>query len=76
MVSRPWHRRPKGDARNSCDRADANIIATAKRIGMSLQELDMLTLQDFLDIVHAYMGEDPDAPREATQEDIDMFYRM
>lgn len=53
-----------------------NIIATAKRIDMSLYELDLLTLQDFLDIAHAYMGEDPDAPREATQEDIDMFYRM
>jgi len=41
-----------------------------------LQELDILTMQDFFDLAYAYMGDDPDAPREATQEDIDAFYRM
>lgn len=40
-----------------------------------MMELDMLTMQDFFDLVYAYMGDDPDAPREATQEDIDAFYR-
>jgi len=48
----------------------------ARRIGLSLQELDMLTMQDFFDLVYAYMGDDPDKPREATQADIDAFYRM
>lgn len=32
-------------------------------------------MQDFIDFVHAYLGDDPDAPREATQEDIDAFFR-
>jgi len=41
-----------------------------------MTELDLLTMQDFFDLVHAYMGDDSDAPREATQEDIDAFYRM
>ena len=39
-----------------------------------MMELDMLTMQDFFDLVYAYI-DDPDAPREATQEDIDAFYR-
>src|SRR5690606_2129187 len=54
---------------------DINIIALARRIGLSIQELDLLTLQDFFDLVYAYVGDDPDAPREATQEDIDALYR-
>jgi len=41
-----------------------------------MMELDMLTMQDFFDLVYAYMGDDPDVPREATQADIDAFYRM
>lgn len=48
----------------------------ARRIGLSMTELDLLTMQDFFDLVYAYMGDDPDAPREATQADIDAFYRM
>jgi len=40
-----------------------------------MTELDLLTLQDFFDLVYAYMGDDPDATREATQEDIDAFFR-
>lgn len=45
------------------------------RFGMSLHELDLLTLQDFFDIAHVYLGDDPDEPREATQADIDAFFR-
>jgi len=41
-----------------------------------MTELDLLTMQDFFDLVYAYMGDDPDEPREATQEDIDAFFRM
>jgi len=33
-------------------------------------------MQDFFDIAYAYMGDDPDEPRMATQEDIDRFFRM
>lgn len=42
---------------------------------MSLHELDLLTLQDFFDIAHVHLGDDPDEPREATQADIDAFFR-
>lgn len=75
MEERPWYRRPRSNVGNRCDRTDINIIALARRIGLSIQELDLLTLQDFFDLVYAYMGDDPDVPREATQEDIDAFYR-
>jgi len=40
-----------------------------------MDELDMMTLQDFFDFVYAYVGGTDDSPREATQEDIDAFYR-
>ena len=40
-----------------------------------MDELDLLTMQDFFDLVYAYMGDDPNAPREATQDDIDAFYK-
>ena len=76
MTERPWHRRQRDESPSRCDRTDANIISSAKRIGLSLQELDLLTMQDFFDVAYAYMGDDPDAPREATQEDIDRFFRM
>jgi hypothetical protein len=76
VENRPWHRRQKGESPNRCDRTDINIIALARRIGLSMMELDTLTMQDFFDLVYAYMGDDPDEPREATQDDIDAFYRM
>ena len=76
METKPWHRRPKNESPNRVDRTDINIIALARRIGLSMTELDLLTMQDFFDLVYAYMGDDPDASREATQEDIDAFFRM
>lgn len=74
-MEKPWHRRSKGGGNNRCDRTDINIIALARKIGLSMVELDLLSMQDFFDLIYAYMGDDPNDPRMATQEDIDAFYR-
>jgi len=75
VEERQWHRRFKNAEVSRCDRSDVNVLVMAKRLGMSFNELDLLTMQDFVDMAYLYMGDDPDAPREATQEDIDAFYR-
>lgn len=76
VQGREWHRPPKGDREIECDRTDINIMTTAKRIGLSLHEMDMMSLQDFFDFVYAYIGgqSEDDSPREATQADIDAFF--
>lgn len=40
---------------------------------MSFEELNMLTLNDFVDFVDIFLGEET-GEVEATQEDIDKFY--
>jgi len=50
-------------------------MVIAKRFKLSMEELDMFTMQDFFDYIYAEMGEDKDAPRMANQDDIDAFYR-
>lgn len=51
----------------------------AKRVGLSFEELNQMTLDEFFDFVDAWVGEVDNksaAPRKATQADIDAFYRM
>jgi len=45
-----------------------------KRAGLSFTEMNELRIQDLLDYVRAYTGQKDDAPRMATQADIDAFY--
>lgn len=65
----------KGDVKGKApERLDAEIIAQAKHIGMSFSELNEITTQDFLDIIHAYAKESQlpeNGRRRATQADID-----
>ena len=42
---------------------------TAKRIGLSVPEMQLITLDDFTSFVEMWVGDD-DAPRRATQDDI------
>ncbi len=51
----------------------------AKRVGLSFDELNQMTLDEFFDYVDIWVGDNEDesaAPRQATQADIDAFYRM
>lgn len=52
------------------------ILASAKRMGLSFEELNMFTLSDFLNFIDIWIGEEEteSKPRMATQDDIDIFY--
>lgn len=55
---------------------EVSILVMAKQTGLSFEELNMMTLQEFVDYVDMWVGdEDNNEPRMATQEDIDNFYR-
>jgi hypothetical protein len=45
------------------------ILVTAKHIGLSIQELNLLTMDDYVSFVDLWAGDD-DGPRRATQQDI------
>ena len=47
------------------------MLLTGKRIGLSFDEISLLNLNDFAGLVDASVPEDSDAPRGATQSDID-----
>ena len=54
---------------------DLLILANAKKMGMSFDELALFRVRDFLEFTEIYFGEvtqqQGDQVREATQEDID-----
>lgn len=60
------------------EKSDCNITVLlytlAKRIGLTLQELNEMSTQTLVDIISAYAGEDDSKPKEATQADIDSFF--
>lgn len=50
------------------------ILVTAKRMGLSFDELNMMTLGDYMDFCDMWVGDDEDEyEREATQADINRF---
>lgn len=54
-------------------RLDLVLISNAKRIGISLQELNELRVRDFIEIVDIHCGsiENQKTANQASQEDID-----
>ncbi|MFX4263126.1 hypothetical protein ACOBQJ_13140 [Pelotomaculum propionicicum] len=56
------------------ERLDLDILAVAKRAGLSFMEMNEFSVQELFDYVHAFTGAKDDRPRMATQEDIDRFY--
>lgn len=54
---------------------EVSILVAAKKSKLSFEELNLLTLNDFFDYMDLFIGvENEGAAREATQEDIDLFY--
>ncbi len=54
-------------------------MVIAKRVGLTFDELNQMTLDEFFDYVDIWVGDNDDksaAPRQATQADIDAFFRM
>lgn len=57
------------------DKYEVSILAAAKKTKLSFEELNLLTLNDFFDYMDLFIGvENEETTREATQEDIDLFY--
>lgn len=51
------------------------VLAVAKKVGLSFDEIDQLTLSEFFDLVDAIYGSGEEAgPRKATQDDIDRLF--
>lgn len=51
-----------------------SLIAIGKKIGLDFSEINELRSSDLLELAKRYMGANDDAPREATQADIDRFF--
>jgi hypothetical protein len=43
-------------------------------MGLSFAELNLFTLEDFTTFTEVWVGDDKDAPRKATQDDINRFF--
>ncbi|NTZ20937.1 hypothetical protein EXW96_26480 [Paenibacillus sp. JMULE4] len=57
------------------DKPEIDILGLGKRIGLSFAEMNELRVRDLFDMADFFFGRMNDEPREATQEDIDAFYR-
>lgn len=54
------------------------MLVSAKKIGMSFEEVNMLTVADLLEMFNTYIGAsatDHKGRRKATQEDIDKMFK-
>jgi hypothetical protein len=49
------------------------VLVSAKKTGLSLSELREFTMQDLMDFIDVWTG-NQDSTKEADQEDIDYFY--
>lgn len=59
---------------NPDSRLDVDLLAIGKKVGLSFGEMNELRVVDLLDLARSYTGSKQDAPRDATQHDIDAFY--
>lgn len=70
-------RRLKGKsqpANNNDEDIEIGILVTAKKMGLSFEELNMLTLDDYIAFTDKWVGsEKEENVRMATQEDIDRY---
>lgn len=55
------------------NRFEIDILAIGKKIGISFEEMNELSVQDFIDLAQSFLGE-KNKKREATQQDIDNFF--
>lgn len=53
---------------------EISLLVIAKKVGLSFDELNYFTLDEFYDFVDIYIGDEEDRPRQASQNDIDNFY--
>lgn len=58
------------------DNFEISLLVIAKRVGLSFEEINMMTLQELFDFVDLWIGNRGDRPAEATQADIDKLFSM
>lgn len=60
---------------NNNENTEIGILVTAKKMGLSFEELNLFSLQDYIDFVDAWVGEKEETGgrRQATQADIDHY---
>lgn len=78
---RPRKSRKKSQSQRKSDleNYEVSLLVIAKRVGLTFDELNQMTLDEFFNYVDIWVGDDDDksaAPRQATQADIDAFFRM
>jgi|LSQX01.2.fsa_nt_gb hypothetical protein len=76
---RPRKNRKKNQRKSDLENYEVSLLVIAKRVGLSFDELNQMTLDEFFDYVDIWVGDNDDksaAPRQATQADIDAFFRM
>ena len=68
---------PKQQANDPGEVEDLELImiANAKKAGLTLGELNEFRVRDFIKFINIYTGAEKQKPRQATQEDIDRFFR-
>lgn len=54
------------------DNYEISLLVMAKKVGLSFGELNIFSLDEFLDYVDIWIGEE--GTKEADQNDIDKFY--
>ncbi|MBC2722342.1 hypothetical protein [Desulfosporosinus sp.] len=57
------------------ERLDLELLAIGKRTGLSFAEINEFRVCDLLAYSKSYVGDGDSKEREATQKDIDVFYR-
>lgn len=76
---RPRKNRKKNQRKSDLENYEVSLLVIAKRVGLTFDELNQMTLDEFFDYVDIWVGDNDDksaAPRQATQADIDAFFRM
>ena len=63
----------KANKNTNADDIETGILVTAKRMGLSFDELNLFTLDDYLTFVDKWAGDSEEGTRQATQVDIDKY---
>ena len=63
----------KANKNTNTDDIEIGMLVTAKRMGLSFEELNLLSLQDYLIFVDKWTGKENNGTRQATQADIEKY---
>lgn len=75
---RKSRKKSQSQRKSDLENYETSLLVIAKRVGLSFDELNQMTLDEFFDYVDIWVGGDTSesGPKQATQSDIDAFFRM